>query len=107
VIRITTHQEKSRTVVTIDGRMTPADLEEVQNVRRSLPGSVTLHLGGLDACDDDGMRVLRDWLNAGARLGFATPFLRMVLEAANAPAPRSNQARGKGCRDSESRHYPK
>ena len=80
MIRITTHPEPSRTVVTIDGRLTAADFSEIRRVRQSVSGAVALDLGGLDACGQDGIRLLQDWLDTGARLDAATPFLRMVLQ---------------------------
>jgi len=83
VIRITAKQEKSRTVVIIEGRLAAADLEELQRVRKSLPGKVILDLGGLDACVDDGIKLLRDWLNTGAQLVHAAPYLRMMLDGGN------------------------
>jgi hypothetical protein len=80
MIRITTHPEPSRTVVAIDGRLTAADFPEIRRVRQLVSGAVALDLGGLDACAQDGIRLLQDWLDAGARLDAATPFLRMVLQ---------------------------
>jgi len=80
MIRITTHPEPSRTVVAIDGRLTAADFPEIRRVRQSVRGAVALDLGGLDACAKDGIRLLQDWLDAGAQLDAATPFLRMVLQ---------------------------
>ena len=80
MIRITTRQEPSHTVVTIDGRLMVADLRALRRVRRSVRGAVALDLGGLDACARDGIRLLQDWLDAGAQLDAATPFLRMVLQ---------------------------
>ena len=80
MIRITTHHEPLQTVVTIEGRLMAADLHALRRVRRSVRGAVTLDLGGLDACARDGIRLLQDWLDAGAHLDAATPFLRMVLQ---------------------------
>lgn len=80
MIRITVHHEPSRTVITIDGRLTAADFSEIRRVRQSIQGVVALDLGGLDACAKDGIGLLQDWLDAGARLDTATPFLRMVLQ---------------------------
>jgi len=80
MIRITTHRKSSRTVVTIDGRLMTADLRAIRRVRQSVRGVVALDLGGLDACAKDGIRLLQDWLDAGAQLDAATPFLRMVLQ---------------------------
>jgi hypothetical protein len=84
VIRINTQEEESRTVVTIDGRFMESDLKELQRVRKSLHGEVVLSLRGLDACADDGIQLLRGWLQAGAQLRDATPFLRMMLETPTA-----------------------
>jgi hypothetical protein len=84
VIRITTQRETSHTVVTIAGQLTAPDLTEVRRVRQSVPGKVILRLGGLDACAEEGIEILRDWLNEGAQLDNATPFLRMMLEATKA-----------------------
>ena len=80
MIRITIHHKPSHTMVTIEGRLTAADLRAIRQVCRSVRGAVALDLGGLDACTRDGIRLLQDWLDAGARLGAATPFLRMVLQ---------------------------
>lgn len=80
MIRITTHYELSRTVVTIDGQLTTADFPEVRRARESVSGGVALDLAGLDTCARDGIRLLQDWLDAGARLDTATPFLRMMLQ---------------------------
>ena len=77
-------------MVAIDGRLGSADSEEVQRVRESLSGEVVLDLGGLEACDHDGVRLLRDWLKAGAHLGSVTPFLQMVLEGVKGRASPRN-----------------
>jgi hypothetical protein len=80
VVRITTQQGKLHTVITIDGQLTAADLGELQRVRNSVRGQVVLKLGGLQVCADEGIRLLQDWLHAGAQLDNANPFLRMLLE---------------------------
>lgn len=79
MIRITTHHEPSHTLVIIDGQLTTADLRAIRRVRKAVSGAVALDLGGLDTCARAGIRLLQDWLDAGARLDVATPFLRMVL----------------------------
>jgi len=79
VVRITTQTEGKRTIVAIDGQMTEADLKEIQRVRNSITGAVVLNLRGLNACADDGVRFLRVWLAAGAKLQAATPFMEMIL----------------------------
>ncbi|MDS4022958.1 MAG: hypothetical protein RKR03_21005 [Candidatus Competibacter sp.] len=80
MIRITIHPELSHTVVTIDGQLTAADFPEVRRARESIGGAVALDLDGLDASARAGIRLLQDWLDAGACLDAATPFLRMVLQ---------------------------
>ena len=80
MIRITTQKQGNRTIVTIDGKVAEPDLGEIRRVRKSVKGAVFLNLRGLTACAAGGVRVLRDWLGAGARLQEATPFLRMILK---------------------------
>lgn len=80
MIRITTSYKPSHTVVTIDGQLAASDLRAIRRMRQSVRGAVALDLGGLDACAKDGIRLLQDWLDAGAQLDNATPFLRMVLQ---------------------------
>jgi hypothetical protein len=84
VIRITIQPEQSHTVVTIAGQLATPDVTEVRRVRQSVRGKVILKLSGLDACAEEGIRLLRAWLNAGAQLDSATPFLRMVLQDSKA-----------------------
>jgi hypothetical protein len=80
MIRITTQQEQGCTVVIIDGQVTAEDLPEIERVRSAQSGDVTLKLGGVTSCAAVGVRLLRDWLAAGAQLRDATLFLRMILE---------------------------
>jgi hypothetical protein len=80
MIRITTQKEKNATVVTIDGQVAESDLREIRRVRKSVAGAVVLNLRGLDACAVGGVWILREWLDAGARLQSATPFLEMILK---------------------------
>jgi hypothetical protein len=79
LIRITTRKEEKNTTITIDGQATEMDLAEIRRVRRGVKGAVDLNLRGLDLCSPAGIRLLRDWLDAGARLQSATPFLEMAL----------------------------
>jgi len=80
MIRITTEMKETGTVVTIDGQVAESDLGELRRMRKSLTGAVVLNLRGLDACAVGGVRILREWLDAGARLQCATPFLEMLLK---------------------------
>jgi hypothetical protein len=86
VIRISTRRTELSTIVAIDGQLVSADLEEVRGVWFSVGGPVVLDLGGLDACSEDGVELLREWVRGGARLRAAAPFLRMVLEGASGRA---------------------
>jgi hypothetical protein len=80
MIRITTQSKEDGTVVTIDGQVAESDLVEIRRVRKAIKGAVFLNLHGLSSCAAGGVRVLRDWLDTGARLQAATPFLKMILE---------------------------
>jgi len=80
VIRITTQKNETGTVVTIDGRVAESDLGEIRRVRKTVKGEVFLNLRGLEACAAGGVRALRLWLDAGAQLQDANPFLQMILK---------------------------
>ena len=80
MIRISVEKMKKHTIVTIDGRLTASDLQELRRVRNSVAGIMVLSLSGLDCSLDAGIQVLKEWLGAGARLQDATPYLRMILE---------------------------
>lgn len=87
LIRITTTtQAADTTVITIDGWLTGADLDEVRRIRALTQGHPALRLGGLDTCAPEGIRLLQDWLHEGAKLESASPFLQMVL----VPLPRDS-----------------
>ena len=79
MIRITTQKEQGVTVIIIDGQATAEDVPEIRQTRSSLTGKVVLKLSGLSSCSDEGIRILHDWINAGARLQEANLYLRMVL----------------------------
>jgi hypothetical protein len=80
LIRITTRKQENNTIVTIDGRATDRDLAEIRRVRKAMQGAVVLNLRELDVCSPSGIQLLRDWMDAGARLQDATPFLEMALQ---------------------------
>jgi hypothetical protein len=82
MIRITTQKEKNGTIVTIDGQVAESDLREIRRVRKSVTGAVFLNLRGLEDCAAGGVRVLQEWLDAGAHLQEANPFLQMILKDA-------------------------
>ena len=81
MIRITTQKQQSHTVISIDGELTTADMGEIRRIRKSVKGKVVLKLRGLNACAVEGIRVFRDWLDAGAKLRNATPFLQVMLKS--------------------------
>ena len=82
MIRITTYPKQDCTVVIIDGKVSPEDVPEIRRVRTGLPGKVVLNLGELIECSEEGIRLLREWLDSGALLGEANPYLRMILGTA-------------------------
>lgn len=93
MIRISTRSEGGRTLVDIAGQLTELDLAEVRRARRATTGEVDLTLRDLDGCAPEGIRLVREWLAAGAHLRSATPFLAMVLREPPlppAPPPTSN-----------------
>lgn len=79
MIRITVQPKDNHTLVTIDGRAEESDLKEIRRIRKSVEGDVILNLKELAGCDAEGVQFLRSWLEAGAKLQEATPFMRMIL----------------------------
>jgi hypothetical protein len=84
MIRITVQVEGDHTTVGIAGRLTEIDLNEVQRVRASVKGDVVLSLREMDSCEAGGIRFLRSWLEAGAKLKDANPFVELTLKT-NSP----------------------
>ncbi len=70
-------------MITIDGWLASSDFEELQRVRSSVTGEIALKLAGLHSCTSAGISLLQEWLDAGATLADATPFLRIVLSKKN------------------------
>ena len=66
----------------IEGQLTESDLREIRRARKRVKDTVALSLRGLDVCAPAGIGLLREWLDAGAHLQDATPFLQMSLEDA-------------------------
>jgi len=79
MIRIITQIEENCTTVTIEGQVAEADFGEIRRVRNSVKGEVFLNLRGVKSCSVGGARILRDWVDAGAKLQAATPYLEMIL----------------------------
>jgi hypothetical protein len=80
MIRITTQKKQGYAVVTIDGQATAEDTTEIRQTRSSLTDKVVLNLAGLSSCSDEGIEILRDWLDKGARLQDANLYIRMILK---------------------------
>ena len=79
MIRITTQTEKDHTIVTIDGDLVDADLTEIRRIRKSVKGEVFLNLRQLKSCALGGAKILQEWLDHGANLQAATPYMEMIL----------------------------
>jgi hypothetical protein len=81
MIRITVQVEGDHTTVGIAGQLSEIDLKEVQKIRASVKGDVVLSLRDMDSCEASGIRFLRAWLDAGAKLRDANPFVELTLKA--------------------------
>jgi hypothetical protein len=81
MIRITSQHQQNETIVNIDGDMIDTDVPEVRQAQTALTGPVALNLSDLTACSREGVSVLQEWLDSGARLLDATLYLRMVLNS--------------------------
>jgi hypothetical protein len=92
MIRITIQKQENGVIVSIDGYVAESDLGEIRRVRRSTKDPVFLNLRGLTACATGGVRLLRAWLDAGARLQDASPFLEMILKDSSPSPPTTDHS---------------
>jgi len=90
MFRITTERESARTLVTLDGRLTDSDVEEIHRALSSVTGPVVLSLSGLETCSGEAVAELKQWLAAGFTLQGATPFIRMLLNNETGQTPSAN-----------------
>jgi hypothetical protein len=90
MFRITTEKQRALTLVTLDGRLTDSDVEEIHRVLSSVTGPVVLSLSGLETCSGKAVVELKQWLAAGFTLQGATPFMRMLLNNQTGQKPSSN-----------------
>lgn len=79
MFRITTEKKCDHTLVTLDGRLTDSDVEEVHRALSSVPRPSILSLSGLETCSEGSVAELKQWLAAGFTLQGETPFMRMLL----------------------------
>ena len=79
MIHIMTNQEHDYTIVSIAGQIAEEDVPEMRRVRADLSGTVVLNLDEVTECSGNGLSLLRAWLDDGARIRKATPYLRMIL----------------------------
>lgn len=79
MFRLSLQKKRALTVVTLDGRLADANLEEVHRVLSSVTGSAALNLGGLETCSERALSELRYFIDAGFATRGATPFIRMLL----------------------------
>lgn len=95
MFRITTQRRGLVTAVALDGRLEDAELEEVRQVLAACAGRVELNLSGLETCTEAAAQELRRCLEAGGRIGCATPFLKMLLTLPPDRCASSDQAKRK------------
>jgi len=76
---ITTQKKPDHTVVTLDGRLADADVEDVHRVLSAVSGAVALRLCDLESCSEGAVEELRQWIDAGFTVQGATPFMQMLL----------------------------
>jgi hypothetical protein len=90
MFRITTDKKSARTLVTLDGRLTDSDVEEIHRGLSSFTGPVVLSLSGLETCSAGAVAELKQWLAAGFTLQGETPFIRMLLINQTGQTPSAN-----------------
>ena len=76
--------------MTLDGRLTDSDVEEIHRVLSSVSAPVVLSLGGLETCSAGAVAELKQWLAAGFTLQGETPFIRMLLINQTGQTPSAN-----------------
>ena len=81
-IRIESRVEGSVTVVTIAGRLEVSGTRDLQEVCRTIEGSLALDLSGLVSADANGLEAIRELEERGAELREISPFIRLLLDGA-------------------------
>ncbi len=64
----------------IAGRLEASSTEDLQEVCRSIEGSLALDLSGLVSADARGLEAIRDFEERGAALRGVSPFIRLLLD---------------------------
>ena len=79
-LRIESHIEGSKTVLTIAGRLTGTGVRELQKVCGPIGQAPALDLAGLISADEQGREALRELIERGSELRGASPFIRLLLD---------------------------
>jgi anti-anti-sigma regulatory factor len=78
-IRVTTQVGQAATTIRIEGKLTRADLRDVQAACDSANVPLVLDLSGLKSADTDGIQALCSLSETRAKLEGASPYIRQLL----------------------------
>ena len=81
-LRIFAEDRDRRAVISLHGRLSGAEVGELERVAADAQLPVTIDLAQLVGVDADGLRALRGQQERGARLVGASPFVELLLEQA-------------------------
>ena len=79
MFRISIQPKSTTTTVTLDGDLNDQDTAEVHLVLSEIAGDTTLDLRGLETCSEMAAGELRSWIDKGATIKGANPYIRMLL----------------------------
>ncbi len=83
MVRITTKNTGSVTVVRVDGRLHKRGVAELEKVCRSIEGPLCLDLANLQSVDADGARSIANIEAGGAAITGVSPYIEILLKRAS------------------------
>ena len=81
-LRIFAEDRDRRAVISLHGRLSEAEVGELERVAAEAQPPVTIDLAHLVGVDTDGLRALRGQQGRGARLVGVSPYVELLLEQA-------------------------
>ena len=79
-VRIDTTSERSKTIVSVSGRLEGSGVRELMRACQLIEGEFVLDLTGVRSADPKGIDAIRKLAYGSARLRGASPFIRLLLE---------------------------
>ncbi len=73
---------RSTTIIKVDGRLTSADISELEKVCQAETFPFSLDLSDLLSTDADGSKALKRLADAGTKLTHIPPYIKLLLDRA-------------------------